>query len=478
MLRFGRVCILLLLSAAISAVGCRSHGGSMRTSSVSRSLAPGPVAQVDDKETRLESANVITVSAQKSESDIEPTRQANNGDYQVAMESVLQLDRLIAEVLEKNPSLQAAIAAWSAAVERYPQAISLDDPMFQSMFAPATFTPTADTQSSYYVGAAQRIPWQGKRGLRGEIARWEAVAVSWSTEEARLRLTAAARIAYFDDYLIHRQMELNEQNIAVMQDFRSTAKAKYEANQVSQQDLSAADLELAKLEQKSLELRQMKRSIFARINTLLHRRPDLSLPPPVKQLSVDGSVPDFPTAQALALQHRPELSALSAKMQSEQNALLLACKEYYPDFEVMGRYDAFWTNAVQRPQVGMNMNVPLYRGRRDAAVREAQFRLCKIRAEYDQQSDLIAEEVQVALARVESNRDSIGLYEQRILQAADANLNSAKAAYEAGAIDFLRLMEATKQYIEQQIGYQEKLTEYCRSRADLERSVGASLDTK
>jgi outer membrane protein TolC len=472
-LLFRRVFGCALIVAAISSAGCRSASRSLTNSAVRMPPAPSvaktPMENVDDSL----GGHIVPTSAEISDQVAEP--ETITADELFGEERELQLENLIAIVQSRNPSLQASISAWAAAAERYPQAIALDDPMLQSMFAPASFGPTSPVQSSYYIGGAQRVPWHGKRELRGEIAKWEAVAASWDAEEVKLRLAAATRIAYFDYYLVHRQAELNEKNVGVLQDFRSTAKAKYEANQVSQQDLSTADLELAKLEQQRLELRQSLKRVVARINTLLHRCPDHSLPPPVKLLSMDIGLPDALSIREMAWQHRPELSALAAKIQSEQNAVALACKDYYPDFEFMARYDAFWTDAVQRGQVGMNMNVPLNQRRRAAAVREAQFRVGKLRAEYNQQRDSVAEEVQVALASVEASRDSVLLFEERILQAAETNLDTARAAYEAGSIDFLRVMEARKQYIEQQIGYHQKLAEFHRSRAELERAVGAPI---
>lgn len=397
------------------------------------------------------------------------------GDDPFADLEELPLEKLIAEVQGRNPSLQAALAAWAAAAERSPQAVALDDPVLQTMFAPPTFASSSSVQSSYTLGVAQRIPWNGKRELRGQIAEWEAAALSWSTAEVQLRLSVVTRMSYFNYYLAQREAELTERNISVVQDFRSTAKAKYEANLVSQQDLSLADLELAKLQQQRFELQQSRSIAVARINTLLHRRPDMALPAPPPRLVIGEDRLEATVLQDLALQQRPELSALAAKIQAEQNAVLLACKEYCPDFEFMGRYDAFWTDQVQRPQVGMNMNVPLNHRRRSAAVREAQFRVSKLTAEYDQQRDSIAEEVQVALSRVEANQRIAKLFEDQTLPAAEANLETARAGYEAGSLDFLRLMDARKQFIEQQIGYQRTLTEYHRNLAELERAVGKPI---
>jgi len=101
-------------------------------------------------------------------------------------------------VQRRNPTLQAAFAAWSAAAERYPQAIAFDDPMFQSMYAPRSFASSSNVQSSYYVGIAQKVPWSGKRALRGQVAQWETVATSLDYQDAQLRIAESTRLAFFD----------------------------------------------------------------------------------------------------------------------------------------------------------------------------------------------------------------------------------------------------------------------------------------
>ena len=59
-----------------------------------------------------------------------------------------------------------------------------------------------------------------------------------------------------------------------------------------------------------------------------------------------------------------------------------------PDTEIYGRYDSFWqpaaTQGPLRGQVGVNMNVPIYRRKLNAAVSEAQFKLAQRQAEYRQ----------------------------------------------------------------------------------------------
>src|SRR5262249_49112025 len=49
----------------------------------------------------------------------------------------LPLDRLLPDGEARTPSLQAAVAAWNAAAQLYPQQASLDDRMLEYMISPA-----------------------------------------------------------------------------------------------------------------------------------------------------------------------------------------------------------------------------------------------------------------------------------------------------------------------------------------------------
>lgn len=467
-----RVIGCVLIALAFLPVGCKTTSRSMTNNSVTTDIKHG--CEVE-KIALLNATSGGVVPVAYAPDDNRLLAQITDPNDPFLGMDVLQLDPLIQSVLIRNPTLQAAQAAWAAAAQRYPQAISLDDPMLQTMFAPATFPANSPVQSSYMLGLSQKVPWQGKRALRGDMALWNSQAAGFDNEQVKQRLATATRLAFYDYYLVNRELDLNQRNIEVMQDFRSSAKIKYESNQVSQQDVANADLELAKLQQQRLELEQSMRVATARINTLLHRTPDKFVPVPPQSLSLKNEISDKEMIYELAYKNRPELSALAARIQAEQNAVQLAWKEYYPDLEFAARYDAFWADNVQRPMVGLNLNVPVNQDRRCAAVREAQFKLRKLTAEYTQQKDNIAEEVHVTWSRVDTNQQTVRLFKEQILPAAKTNLETARAAYIAGSIDFLRLMDAKKQFIEQETSYQRTLAEYHRSRAELEQAIGTAL---
>ncbi len=454
-------------------VGCRSTSGVSALTlheHSARSSKNSPSVSTDLGDDHESSPDVIAVSHQLSDRAAFDESRDIDDPFQQA--TAFPLDDFVAEVLARNQSLASVEAEWGAAAQRYPQAIAFEDPLFQSMYAPQSFSSSSNVQSSYYLGVAQKIPWAGKRGLRGQRVQWEASAALSDVDTIRIGLTEAARVAYIDYYLNQQLLELNTSNTEVTEQFREIARAKFEGNQVSQQDVLQADVELKQLQQRRIELLQERQVAIARINTLLHRRPDHWLPPPPATLSIVTELPDSAAFRELAVSQRPELQALAARVQAELTAVQLACKEFYPDFELMGRYDRFWTDVEQRPQIGLNVNIPLNQSRRRAAVQEAMFRAQKMQADYQLQIDTIQNDVQAAYARVQGGLKTVALYEDEILPLALDNLSAARAGYTAGTLDFLRLIEAQRQVIDVKEKHQGAVAELHRRWAELDRAVG------
>jgi outer membrane protein TolC len=378
----------------------------------------------------------------------------------------LNLDILVFEVQARNPSLQAMSEAWRAAAERYPQVVSLEDPMFGFM---------KGLPDGWMVEASQKIPWAGKRALRGNAAAAEADAACQDVQDTRLRLAEAAKMAFFEYFQAQRQLEVNAQTLKLLEDFRQIAQTKYEAGQATQQDVLQADVEIADLGTRTAELERMRDVAMARINTLLHRAADSPLPAAPAKIALAGRLPDVTALQGLAVERRPDLAAIAARARAEEANLCLAYKEYYPDLELVAKYDTFMSEPSMFPQVGMNVNVPLYQQKRHAAVREMSAKLRQRRAEYQNQLDEAAFEVQSAAKRLGEGQRIVELYEGKILPAVQRNIESARINYAANRLDFLRLIEAQRQLRMQQEKYYQSIAEYHRRLAELERAIGGPL---
>jgi outer membrane protein TolC len=136
----------------------------------------------------------------------------------------------------------------------------------------------------------------------------------WDVADARLELTRAAQMAFFKYYLVERQLELNAANTRSLRECRDTALRQYEANLGMQQDVLQADVELADLDRRQIELERTLNVARARINTLMHRLPDGSLPSAPAQLAVEIEPASPEVMRCVALQRRPDLASVAARI--------------------------------------------------------------------------------------------------------------------------------------------------------------------
>ncbi len=384
----------------------------------------------------------------------------------------LERARLIRAVLDRNPTLEATRQAWQSALERVPQAASLADPILSYSFAPLS---VGDDEVRYgqVLRFGQRLPFPGKRGRRGEIAGAEAEAARLGYEAARLHLATLASIFFDDYYLVHRALEINEEHVRLLEDFQRIATARYAAGTAPQQDPLQAEVELAHLLHRRVVLDTARDTLVARLNALIHRRPELPLPPPPDELAIP-CLNDLNTThlQEQAVASRPELLALEAEIRARKSTVELKQLDSYPDFEAAGSFNSMWNQSEHRWMVGLAINLPLHRKRIRAGVAEAEARLQQLESERLRLEDEIRSGVQIAYKRLEEAHHVLELYRSRVLPAARDQVSAALTGFKTGGNSFLALIEAEKNQRTAQLEYEEALASSYRRRAELDRQIG------
>jgi outer membrane protein TolC len=348
--------------------------------------------------------------------------------------------------------------------------------MFGFMLGPGSWG-SEEVDSAYTLEASQKLPWPGKRQLRGDIARAEANAAYYDVGAERLRIAESTRLAYYEYFLAHRRLAVLGESTSLLRSFREIALRKFESAEAEQQDVLLADVELAQLERQRLELVRAERVARARINTLLLIPPNSPLPSPPTELKIRQSLPSAEELFDLSLSQRPELAAQAARIRRERYAASLAHKEFYPDMELVARYDAFWQEEPLRPMIGMNVNVPIHLQKRWAAVREAEARRTQQQATLDSQVSEIGFLIEQAYQRVHESAETVKVYSERILPSARHSVEAAQASYTAGRLDFLRLIESQRLLLVLQDDYYDAVSEYHQRLAELERQVGGPISS-
>ena len=358
----------------------------------------------------------------------------------------LTADDLVREVLGRNPTLTAMIAASEAAWSKYPQAISLEDPNVGGWLAPGTIG-SNQVNFALRVEFAQKLPGRGKLKLRGDKAQAEASATEKDIEDVRLQLTEDARNAYFDFHLVDRAMEVNEDSLKLLGEFKQNAEIRYRNGQVPQQDVLQADVEIGLQKERSITLNRMRKVTQARINTLLHLDPELSLPPSAQEVSLEFEKRNSEQLREEARANRPDLRSLEDKIRADDAAVQLARREFSPDYEALAAYDSFWQGMDKQMQyqLGLRMNLPSQRSRRYAALAEAQSKLAQRKAEHKKLEDQINFQVQEAYEQLKESVQVMELFKKTTLPAIQANVREAQASYISGKIPFLTLVAAQKE---------------------------------
>ena len=398
----------------------------------------------------------------------------------VAQQDGTDLDHLVARALAENPDVAAALARWQAARERPRQVGALPDPDFMAQvirFRDRGIGIRSEGETWYML--RQALPFPGKLGLRSDVARREAQVTREEYETARLALVEAVRVAYYR--LLHAEVleEITLVNQQLVDRTLGIAQARYEVGAAAQQELLLSRVEHARIANDLAELRRMRRDAVAELGALLDRQlePDFTVPirhesgMPPRSLGVDSLV-------ALALAQRPELRAARLAAARDTVALRLARKAYLPDLMVGVEY---WVGEGENPSplpderyvLDVGLTIPwVWKGKHDAAVREARAELVASRHRFDDTANRVRREVEATLAEVEAAAERVLNFESSILPEAELNLESATEAYQTDRAGFLTLLDTQRSLNELRIAYHTARIELLIARARLDRALG------
>jgi outer membrane protein TolC len=385
--------------------------------------------------------------------------------------SVLHPDVLVEAVMARNPNLEAAREGWRAALAQYRQATALEDPRLSYSLAPRSIG--SSVPFGQEIELRQMFPFPGKLGLSGAVAMAEAEVARADYEVVRLELASMAALLAYEAYWIERALEINEDHIRFLEEVRAIASARYESGTVTQEEPLEAEVESSHLAHRRIELESARTVVQAELNALLHRAPDAAIPPPLPALDPPemGSI-DQSTLMSMALDGRPELRAANAEIRGLEASTRLASLESLPDFGLMVSYNNMWLDPEHQWMVGVELNLPVQLGPRTSLREGSRSRLDRARSRQSAKEDAVRLEIVRAATRLTEMAHTVDLYRSRILPASRDRISAARAAFESGRVPALTLIDAERNLRDSELGYEEALTSYNRSRVELFRALG------
>ena len=395
----------------------------------------------------------------------------------------MPLREAVAEALGNNPDIQTAKKEQEAVRERISPAGALDDPMLEAgvlNLSVPSLRFDRDDMTMKMIGLSQRFPYPGKRALRQDVAVKDAEAVLHGYQETVNRVTRAVKIAYFDLALVIESTRLTEKNKRVLEQFLTTAEARYAVGQTSQADVLKAQTQVAKMTDELIKLARERRTIEAELNRALGRKPDLASSVP-ELPGLKDAMPQIDALRDEALRTRPQLMALHSTIARNEKALQLARKEYYPDFDVRfsyGQRDRSPMGDRREDMVSLTVaiNLPIWReSKLGPRVAEATAMRDQAASMLQAQQNEVTARLRQEVANVEQSFKSARLYETTVLPQARLTVESSFAAYRVNRVDFFTLLDNQMTVLNYEIAYATSVVSQNKALAEIEFIAGTAV---
>ncbi len=396
------------------------------------------------------------------------------------------LSRFIDAAIYANPSIWESEHRWRAALQRIPQVASLPDPMFaitQFIHSPETRVGPQETMLSI----SQKFPWFGKLDAKGEMVLRDALAAA-ERYQAQIRVVVArVKRAYYDLAYLDAAIRITKEDKDLLDHFEEIAEARYSTGKGIQQAVIKIQAEITKDDNRLYVLNRQRESVAANLNTLMDRPPEEPVPSLVA-LSVREADLNLEELYAVGRANRHELRAAQYMIEKGEQAVRLAKKEYYPDFNVGLNYifvdereDAM--GKLSRPEdngrdvfgIMVGFNIPLWEGKNMSRVRGATELRYASERNYDKRENAMEFSIRDGMLGAETALDQLALYDRVLVPQAEQALDSTEAAYSTGRLNALDLIDSQRFLLAVRLAHAKLKTDYMKALADIEQAIGAAF---
>jgi len=395
-------------------------------------------------------------------------------------ESVETIEELIQEALQNNPYIQVALNEWKAAEYKIRSVKGIPDPMVKyGHFGESVETRVGPQENVF--GASQKIPFPGKLGLKGKSQGKHAEMLKEKYEAAKREVIKNVKFVYYDIFWVDKAIQTTEGEKAILESLEKVAQRRYESNVTPQQDVIKAQVELSRLIDKLLLLRQNRKSLVAKLNSILNRAQDSELRS-ITDADPSGFKYEISQLHEIAKGSRQELIAANLDIERAEYEKSLARMDYLPDFTFGVDYIQVGSGETTMPNDGQDawmgtvaVNIPIWFDKLNAQTKEKKAQLESARKNYENVGNNVSYEVEDLYFKILTYKDIISLYKTALIPQSEQAFDAAKTGYETGKVDFLNWLDAERILLQTRLAYYKAIADYQKSIAYLERVVGVDL---
>ena len=376
-----------------------------------------------------------------------------------------------------NSQLKSAFNKWQAALEKLPQVRSLPDPKFNYKYYIEEVETRVGPQRQSF-GISQTFPWFGKLKLRESAAGLAAMATQKRYEAAKLKLFYEVKNAWYEYYYLAKSIDITKENVQLISHLETISRNRYKTAAGTHPDVMRAQVELGKLQDRYQSLVDLKEPVAAGLNAAMNRSVDIEIPLPKKIEfdDIDGEI------VAKAVEQNPELKAMDFEVTENRHKIALAKKDYYPDFTFGVNFIDTRDTLAGNPNdngkdpvvASVSVNLPIWRAKYDAGVRQARRRYFAAKHDRRQKANSLAAELKMSLYRFRDAKRKIALYKDALIPKATESLKVTESGFRAGRGTFTDIVDAQRSLLEFAHSYERALTDKHQALAKIEMLTGTN----
>ncbi len=321
-----------------------------------------------------------------------------------------------------------------------------------------------------------------KRGKRKETAKSNLASVQNDEKFLEQKLILNVKLTYFDFLLKKSNLRLIEEQKEISKQILSFAQEQYEKQKLSKTDLIQAKIEHNRAVMYANIAKSEVISSQNRFNTAMNSD-KLNFDTKENGLNEDYEkfltlepkkiFYDFQKIKNFALENRYDIQAKQKETQIAKNKLNEVKSKLIPDLQIEGGYSYMTKNTSDRggfrsaayAGVGL-VNVPIMY-RYQPEIKNAQLEIEKAQLKYEDLKIDVTRDVTDAWEKYEIARNNLNFYDDELLVNSKELLDEAMKNLDNNKIDLTGFFVSKKLYLELMLGYQQALSEYYISFAEL-----------
>jgi len=492
----------LWLAAALVAAGCKSQPPPAPAELVQDHVADARVATAHEPGAPPESLTdfereILAIRDEWQEKLVAPERiltfhdfstpemaalraEAAGEDFAASLATELTLERVLAGVFVRNPSLLRAQRELAGTIDEYAQVTYLDTIFRQYV----SFLRTLNT----YVGppvpmdqVQKRFPFPGTLELKAAIVR-HAVEGAEARYEAALRdVVTDARVSYAQYVYLAQAITITEETLRYLRQLEATVRGKLSAGAAQTSHVLQTQVELSAVENDLVTLRQQRETARARLAALLDLPPGTALAEPTSP-APGPFAPEVDLLYARALSEQPDIRLANARADRMAAMIELAEQSAYPELSpgLWAMEDVSLATGgttkdrepfATKPKV---MPDPWF-GAKDAYLREARAMQRAARDAVAAARDRTLFNVKDAYVQLDTAKRLHELYRDVQISQAEQAYRDAAAAYAADRVEFLNVIDALRRWLRFLLDADRARRDYQEAHARLEAAIGGPV---